>query len=253
MKCFQRLLSISNCAATAGPTSGGGGHLSVLGLRPATYCNRPISVYCFRRRALTLCPQLCMGNQPGARCPEQSADALPASRNPVWTFNLAPAFPRGALTLCPQLCMGIQPGARVPARSADALSATLYGHFTQAIYRNRPIAIARHDIGCHLSEETRVRNDYVTSNMVPGPAWAIWRTSRTPPRQGPPCVARHVIHSSTRVLNPRFCLEPYEYDAASNSIRGLHSFPMQLNLSSSVHRLTRLSSLTCPGVAQVGL
>jgi len=35
--------------------------------------------------------------------------------------------------------MGIQPGARFPARSADALPATLYGHSTQAIYRNRPI------------------------------------------------------------------------------------------------------------------
>ena len=44
-----------------------------------------------------------------------------------------------ALTLCPQLCTGIQPGARFPARSADALLATLYGHFTQAIHRNRPI------------------------------------------------------------------------------------------------------------------
>jgi len=49
-------------------------------------------------------------------------------------------FPRSALTLYPQLCMGIQPGARVPARSADALSAALYEHFTQAIYRHRPIA-----------------------------------------------------------------------------------------------------------------
>ena len=48
-------------------------------------------------------------------------------------------FPRGALTLCRQLRMGIQPGARFPARSADALPATLYGHFTQAIYRKRPI------------------------------------------------------------------------------------------------------------------
>ena len=47
--------------------------------------------------------------------------------------------PRRALTLCPQLCMGIQPGARCHTRSADALSATLYGHYTQAIYRNRPI------------------------------------------------------------------------------------------------------------------
>jgi hypothetical protein len=49
-------------------------------------------------------------------------------------------FQRRALTLCPQLCMGIQPDARFPVRSADALSATLYGHFIQAIYRNRPIA-----------------------------------------------------------------------------------------------------------------
>jgi hypothetical protein len=51
-------------------------------------------------------------------------------------------FSRRALTLCLQLCMGIQPESpdtRLPARSADALPATLYGHFIQAIYRNRPI------------------------------------------------------------------------------------------------------------------
>jgi hypothetical protein len=48
-------------------------------------------------------------------------------------------FPRQALTLCPQLCMGIQPDTRCPARSADALPAALCGHFTQAIYRNRPV------------------------------------------------------------------------------------------------------------------
>jgi len=47
--------------------------------------------------------------------------------------------PRRALTLCLQLRMGIQPCARFPARGADALPETLYGHFTQAIYRNRPI------------------------------------------------------------------------------------------------------------------
>jgi hypothetical protein len=50
-------------------------------------------------------------------------------------------FLRRALTLCPQLCMGIQSDARFPARSADALPATLYGHSTQAIYRNRPITL----------------------------------------------------------------------------------------------------------------
>jgi hypothetical protein len=62
-------------------------------------------------------------------------------------FNRASSvcrFPCRALTLCPQLCMGIQPGARFPAWSAHALPATLYGHFTQAINRNRPIA--PHDV-----------------------------------------------------------------------------------------------------------
>jgi len=52
-------------------------------------------------------------------------------------------FPCGALTLWPQLCMGIHPGARFPGRSADTLSATLYGHFTQAIYRNRPTELKK--------------------------------------------------------------------------------------------------------------
>jgi hypothetical protein len=50
-------------------------------------------------------------------------------------------FPGRVLTLCPQLCMGIQPGARFPARSIDAFPATLYGHFTQAIYQIRPITL----------------------------------------------------------------------------------------------------------------
>ena len=57
------------------------------------------------------------------------------SNKPISVYR----FLRRALTLCPQLCMGIQSGARFPARSADALSATLYGPFTQEIYRNRPI------------------------------------------------------------------------------------------------------------------
>ena len=43
------------------------------------FANRPVSVYRFPRRALTLCPQLCMGIQPGARFPARSADALPAT------------------------------------------------------------------------------------------------------------------------------------------------------------------------------
>jgi hypothetical protein len=41
--------------------------------------NRPISVYRFPRRALTLYPQVCMGIQPDARFPAWSADALPAT------------------------------------------------------------------------------------------------------------------------------------------------------------------------------
>ena len=43
--------------------------------------NRPISVeYHFPCQALTLCPQLCMGIQRGARFPTRSADALPATQ-----------------------------------------------------------------------------------------------------------------------------------------------------------------------------
>jgi hypothetical protein len=54
-------------------------HLSTHPLLYGQRLNRPISVYRFPRRALTLCPQLCMGMQPGARCPARSADALPAT------------------------------------------------------------------------------------------------------------------------------------------------------------------------------
>ena len=55
---------------------------------------------------------------------------LTGLKRPISVYS----FPRRALTLCPQLCMGFQPGARFPAWSADALTATLYGHFAQAIY-----------------------------------------------------------------------------------------------------------------------
>ena len=60
-------------------------------------------------------------------------------------------IPRRALTHCLQLCMGIQPSARFSPRSADALPTTLYGHSTQAIYRNLPIlpgpALEKRDAG----------------------------------------------------------------------------------------------------------
>jgi hypothetical protein len=70
--------------------------------------------------------------------PQNTRDVLQHNR-PISVHR----FPRRALTLCPQLCMSIQLGAHFPARSADALLATLYGHFNQAIYRNRPIAYPR--------------------------------------------------------------------------------------------------------------
>jgi len=35
--------------------------------------------------------------------------------------------------------------------------------------------------------------------------------------------------------------------------RGLPSFPFQLNLSSTVHRITHINTLMCPEVAQVEL
>ena len=72
--------------------------------------------------------------------------------------------PRRALTLRPQLCIGIQSGARFPAWSADALSAALYGHFTPAIYRNRPISTARIGIGrSDFDDTTSISNPILTS------------------------------------------------------------------------------------------
>jgi len=41
--------------------------------------NTLLSVYPFPRRTLTLCPQLCMGIQPGTCLPARSAEALPAT------------------------------------------------------------------------------------------------------------------------------------------------------------------------------
>ena len=65
----------------------------------------------------------------------ESRKCVCARNRPISVYRL----PLRALTLCPQLCMGIQPGARFPARSANALPATLYGHFSQAMHRNRPM------------------------------------------------------------------------------------------------------------------
>jgi hypothetical protein len=93
--------------------------------------------------------------------------ANPLSR-PISVYR----FPRRALTLCPQFCIGIQPGFRFPARSADALTATLYGHFTSAIYRNRPIECCPPDslvrpwvrdlvtVVCQMPEDKATPQDY---------------------------------------------------------------------------------------------
>ena len=53
--------------------------------------------------------------------------------------------------------------------------------------------------------------------------------------------------------DPGLHVDPKRYSLMTVGRRGLHSFPIQLNLSSSDHRITRLSSKTCPGVAQVEL
>jgi len=82
-----------------------------------------------------------------ARCPGGTAQHHhPRPYMHVKRPNSVYSFPRRALTLCQQLCMGILPGARFPARSADALPSSLYGQFTQAIYRNRPIPLALHQL-----------------------------------------------------------------------------------------------------------
>jgi hypothetical protein len=72
-----------------------------------------------------------------------------AANRPVSVYR----FPRRALTLCPYLCMGNHPCARIPAPSDDALPATLYGHFTQAIHRNRPVAL--HDLASNIYRALR--------------------------------------------------------------------------------------------------
>jgi hypothetical protein len=46
---------------------------------------------------------------------------------------------------------------------------------------------------------------------------------------------------------------PWQVMIKQNTGGGLHLFPFQLNLSSSVHRITQLDSRMYPGVAQVEL
>jgi hypothetical protein len=115
--------------------------------------------------------------------------------------------------------MGFQPGARFPARSADAVHATLYGRFTQAINRSRPI------------QETRARDalDDVASDIwatlardILGPAAAGAAAGpEAPDRLKPRLEDRHHHPHAGAQLGP--CV----------SGRGLHSSTFQLNLSRS--------------------
>jgi hypothetical protein len=75
--------------------------------------------------------------------------------------------------------MGIQPGARFPALSADALSASLYEHFTSAIYRNR--LIARHVIDVHYEPSCREVNGILrrSGQYLSGPSADIAATLST--------------------------------------------------------------------------
>ena len=91
-----------------------------------------------------------------------------AGNRPIAVYR----FPCRALTHCPQLCMDSQPGARFPPRSADAWSATLYGHFTQPMYRNRPISGRPHrevtaDLQRALLQQHRARGDLTHGRVAP--------------------------------------------------------------------------------------
>ena len=88
MNCFQAVLSVSTCGTASGGERGEyHDHVQAHGKFVQVETNRPISVYRFPHRALTLCPQLCLGIQPGARFPAQSADALSAPLYPIWAFH----------------------------------------------------------------------------------------------------------------------------------------------------------------------
>jgi hypothetical protein len=99
--------------------------------------------------------------------------------------------------------MRIQPYARFPVLSADALPATLYGHFTQAIYRDRPISVTL-DLGGDDPWWAATRTVFANSYDV-----AAWETKRATPGSGgggggvprEVRVAGRGLHSSTVQLN----------------------------------------------------
>jgi hypothetical protein len=115
-------------------------------------------------------------------------------------------FPRRAPTHCPQLSMGIQSDARFPMRSADALPATLYGHSTQAIYRNRSTELKNRRVNMRLMT--------CRAHCPPVPA-ALSRASTS---------SETSARKSWTVTNAGSLF-------GSPVIRGSHSCTFQLNLS----------------------
>jgi len=142
------------------------------------------------------------GHGPGRRCSPRYRERF---NRPFPVYH----FPREALTHCPQLCMGIQPDARFPARSADALPATLHGHLTQAIYRNRPIQQQRHEgaNACRLSMTRRA------PQYFPGP-------NPRPFMIAPIALAAQMVSRHTAGAEPDMAM-PYEAGAYTRS----HHFP----------------------------
>jgi len=122
--------------------------------------------------------------------------------------------------------MGIRPGARFPARSADALPATLYGRFTQAIYRNRPFKVQ----WFHGQGTKQLAVEVKTGEQVgrPGPAARAWSRGCAESRRACPAAAcwRRPARSETGGCTryPGWCGSP-------PATRGLHSSTFQLNLS----------------------
>jgi hypothetical protein len=114
-------------------------------------------------------------------------------------------FPRGALTLSLSPCMGIQPGARFPAWSADVLPATLYGHFTQEIYRHRPIKWHPMSLTWRTQELAGPACELDDSGAARGGGNGARRVRVGPThRDHTHSLSRHVIETR---LNPRFVSE----------------------------------------------
>jgi hypothetical protein len=143
--------------------------------------------------------------------------------------------------LCPQLSMGIQPGARLPARSADALPATLYGHFTQTIYRNRPVPPmskltsrlhSSHPGGkpCSILGSSRCSRPPPCQDGLPQRQAKLHMKHRhsARPRHG------DTHHPPVRGDGVGVVVQHHTPAAAPPLVRGLHSSAFELNVSTSL-------------------